>query len=211
MPRKRKESINGIEEKLEYLELDLENIPESLKRFEALNYRLPRISDEKQYRQYRYVPVDKIQILISPTNRLDDIKEKYSKASPLADYLEPDENNERKQHDYETFIKMLEEVKIEEIEKIEKEQQTINKKIPFKVRYSGNVQIVQGKKLIDEYSLAGKVVAGNNFCVDRQKIKTDNIKEAGEYTLRMVLSYFDENGKRKNIKKEANLNITGKV
>lgn len=80
-----------------------------------------------------------------------------------------------------------------------------------KVRYSGNVQIVQGKKLIDEYSLAGKVVAGNNFCVDRQKIKTDNIKEAGEYTLRMVLSYFDENGKRKNIKKEANLNITGKV
>ena len=33
---------------------------------------------------------------------------------------------------------MLEEVKIEEIEKIEKEQQTINKKIPFKVRYSGN-------------------------------------------------------------------------
>ena len=80
-----------------------------------------------------------------------------------------------------------------------------------KVRYSGNVQIVQGKKLIDEYSLAGKVVAGHNFCVDRQKIKTDNIKEAGEYTLRMVLSYFDENGKRKNIKKEANLNITGKV
>lgn len=80
-----------------------------------------------------------------------------------------------------------------------------------KVRYSGNVQIVQGKKLIDEYSLAGRVVAGNNFCVDRQKIKTDNIKEAGEYTLRMVLSYFDENGKRKNIKKEANLNITGKV
>ena len=33
---------------------------------------------------------------------------------------------------------MIDEVKIEEIEKIEKEQQIINKKIPFKVRYSGN-------------------------------------------------------------------------
>ena len=33
---------------------------------------------------------------------------------------------------------MLEEVKIEDIEKIEQEQQLINKKIPFKVRYSGN-------------------------------------------------------------------------
>ena len=33
---------------------------------------------------------------------------------------------------------MLDEVKIEEIEKVEQEQQLINKKIPFKVRYSGN-------------------------------------------------------------------------
>ena len=33
---------------------------------------------------------------------------------------------------------MLEEVKIEDIEKIEQEQQAINKKIPFKIRYTGN-------------------------------------------------------------------------
>ena len=36
-----------------------------------------------------------IQILLSPTNRLDDIKEKYSNASPLATYL--DSNNEEEQ------------------------------------------------------------------------------------------------------------------
>ena len=136
MPRKRKESINGIEEKLEYLELDLENIPESLKRFEALNYRLPRISDEKQYRQYRYVPVDKIQILISPTNRLDDLKEKYRKASPLAEYL--DDKNEENLLKYTTFLNMLKEVNIEDIEKIEEEQNKLNKKIPFKVKFQGN-------------------------------------------------------------------------
>lgn len=136
MPRKRKESINGIEEKLEYLELDLENIPESLKRFEALNYRLPRISDEKQYRQYRYVPVDKIQILISPTNRLDDLKEKYRKASPLAEYL--DDKNEENLLKYTTFLNMLKEVNIEDIEKIEEEQNKLNKKTPFKVKFQGN-------------------------------------------------------------------------
>ena len=136
MPRKRKESINGIEEKLEYLELDLENIPESLKRFEALNYRLPRISDEKQYRQYRYVPVDKIQILISPTNRLDDLKEKYRKASPLVEYL--DDKNEENLLKYTTFLNMLKEVNIEDIEKIEEEQNKLNKKTPFKVKFQGN-------------------------------------------------------------------------
>lgn len=136
MPRKRKESINGIEEKLEYLELDLENIPESLKRFEALNYRLPRISNEKQYRQYRYVPVDKIQILISPTNRLDDLKEKYRKASPLAEYV--DDKNEENLLKYTTFLNMLKEVNIEDIEKIEEEQNKLNKKTPFKVKFQGN-------------------------------------------------------------------------
>ena len=49
-----------------------------------------------------------------------------------------DSENEENQEKYETFLRMLNEVKIEDIEKIEKEQQIINKKIPFKVRYSGN-------------------------------------------------------------------------
>ena len=134
----KKNNTQEIKKKLDFIGLDLKEIPKTLKLTEDLKFRPNSGFDEKKYRQYRFVSPKEIQILLSPTNRLDDIKEKYSKASPLADYLEPDENNERKQHDYETFIKMLEEVKIEEIEKIEKEQQTINKKIPFKVRYSGN-------------------------------------------------------------------------
>lgn len=80
-----------------------------------------------------------------------------------------------------------------------------------KIRYTASHQIVQGKKLIDEYSIKGNVVGGNNFLVDKSKIKTDKITTPGEYTLRMVLSYFDENGKRKNIKKETNLIIQGNV
>ena len=79
-----------------------------------------------------------IQILLSPTNRLEDVKEKYAKSSPLADYLDPNSKNEDKKQKNKIFLKMLEDVKIENIEKIEKEQQLINKKIPFKVRYSGN-------------------------------------------------------------------------
>ena len=80
-----------------------------------------------------------------------------------------------------------------------------------KIRYSGNVQIIQGKKLITEYNLNEKVVGANNFYIDKQKIDISNIKNSGEYTLRVVISYYDENGKRKNIKKEANLVIQGKV
>lgn len=80
-----------------------------------------------------------------------------------------------------------------------------------KVRYSGKVQIVQGKKLVSEYNLSEKVVGANNFYIDKQKIDMNNIKETGEYTLRTVLSFIDENGKRKNIKKETNLVIKGNM
>ena len=132
----KKNKTQEIKKKLEYIGLNLEEITETLKLVEDLQFRPNPGFDEKKYRQYRFVSPKEIQILLSPTNRLDDIKEKYSKASPLANYL--DSKSEENQEKYETFLRMLDEVKIEDIEKIEQEQQIINKKIPFKVRYSGN-------------------------------------------------------------------------
>ena len=134
----KKNKTQEINEKLEYIGLNLQEIPQTLKLVENLQFKPNSGFDEKKYRQYRFVSPKEIQILLSPTNRLDDIKEKYSKASPLAEYLEPDNKEEGEQQKYLTFLRMLNEVKIEDIEKIEKEQQAINKKIPFKVRYSGN-------------------------------------------------------------------------
>ena len=133
----KKENIaNELKTKLEYIGLDLENIPETLKIVEEIKYKPAVGIDEKKYKQYKFVPIKEIEILLSPTNRLDETKEKYEKASPLEKYLLPqtEEDEEKK----ETFIRMLKEVKIEEIEKIEKEQQDITKKIPFKIRYPGN-------------------------------------------------------------------------
>ncbi len=125
-----------LTKKLEYIGLNLKEIPESLKLIEDLQFK-PNVGfDEKKYRQYRFVSPKEIEILLSPTNRLDDVKDKYAKASPLISYLLP--NNEEDKEKNETFLRMLKEVKIEEIENIEKEQQEINKKIPFKVRYPGN-------------------------------------------------------------------------
>ena len=80
-----------------------------------------------------------------------------------------------------------------------------------KIRYSGMFQIVQDKKLICEYPLDGKVVGDNNSYIAKQKIETAKIKGAGEYTIRLVFSYFDEKGNRKNIKKDAVLNITNQI
>ena len=132
----KKNKTQEINKKLEYIGLDLKAIPETLKLVEDMHFK-PNVGfDEKKYRQYRFISPKELEILLSPTNRLDDIKDKYLQASPLADYL--DSKNEENQEKYETFLRMLDEVKISDIEKIEQEQQQINKKIPFKVRYSGN-------------------------------------------------------------------------
>lgn len=135
MPKKI-DNKESIEEKLEYLGLNLEKIPAALKKAEPLEFRVPKFYDEKQYRQYRYIPIKDIQIMLSPTNRLDEIEEKYKKASPLADYL--DSKKEENILKYTTFLNMLKQIKIEDIQKIEEEQANLNKKIPFKVKFEGN-------------------------------------------------------------------------
>ena len=117
MPRKKTNQNADIKEKLEYLGLDLNNIPKDLSKYKPLEFRVPKFYDEKQYRQYRYIPTKNIQILLSQTNRLDDIAEKYKKAKPLASYL--DSESEENILNYTTFLKMLTKLNIKEIEEIE--------------------------------------------------------------------------------------------
>ena len=76
-----------------------------------------------------------------------------------------------------------------------------------KIRCQGKVQIFEDKKLIHEYGLGEKVVGESNYLITKDKIETGDIKEKGEYTLRVVLSYVDEKGKKQNITKEAQVNI----
>ena len=80
-----------------------------------------------------------------------------------------------------------------------------------RVRYGGKFQIIKDKKLICEYAIDGKAVGDNNHYVARQKIPLDKLTESGEYTLRMILTYSDENANRKIIKKDAILKITGEI
>ena len=125
-----------MEQKLEYLGLDLDTLPKTIKDVKNLKFRIPKTYDEKQYKQYRYIPIKDIQILLSPSNRLDPIEEKYKKASPLVDYL--DNKSEENFLKHTTFLNMLRQMKIENVEEISEEQANLNKHIPFKVKFEGN-------------------------------------------------------------------------
>ena len=136
MPKKTGEKIDEIKEKLDYLGLNLEDAKNQFENYEPLKFRVPKFYDEKQYRQYRYIPIKDIQILLTPTNRLDDIQEKYKKASPISEYLDAEDEKNFIKHT--TFLRMLKELRVEEVEKVQEEQTKLNKKIPFKVKFEGN-------------------------------------------------------------------------
>ena len=125
-----------IEEKLKYIGLEIDEIPDFVKEYKPLEYFPPRYYEENQYKVYQYIDVREIQIMLTPTNRLNSIKEKYSQASSLYAYLDTEKEENILRHT--TFLKMLKEVEIEEIEKVAKKQQQLNRKVPFRVKFEDN-------------------------------------------------------------------------
>ena len=50
---------NVLKEKLKYLNLDLEKVPEFLTEYKELDYRISNIGDEKDGVVYKNIPIDK--------------------------------------------------------------------------------------------------------------------------------------------------------
>ena len=125
-----------LKEKLQYLKLNLDKVPDVLMEFETINFSVSRLNNDKDHRIFRFIPIDKIEILLTPCLRTDPLREKYSKALPLCKYIttgdETDEDIER----YTTFLKMLNTISIPEIENIKSIQKELEKKEPFKVKYA---------------------------------------------------------------------------
>lgn len=126
----------NMKEKLEYIGLDLNDVPANLTESHDLKFKVLKGHDEKQYKQYKFINVQDIDILLSNSNSFSELKEKYENSSPLYTYLET--YNEENLEKYYTFLNMVKKVEIEDIKKVEKEQNLLSKNIPFRVRYNGN-------------------------------------------------------------------------
>lgn len=122
--------------KLEYIGLNLAKIPAFLKQTKKIDYRPSKNIEENKYRVYRYIPISKIRILLTPCNRLNTIIEKYKQAKSIADYL--DSKQEENIINYATFLKMLKQVNLNEIEELENKQKELKKQVPFLVKFSSN-------------------------------------------------------------------------
>lgn len=79
-----------------------------------------------------------------------------------------------------------------------------------RVRYTAKLQFAQGKKLIAEKDVTGGVIPGGKTFTKSETIDVKDVP-SGEYTVKLIISYLDENDKRKNIKNEQNIVIQGEM
>ncbi len=127
---------NDIQDKLKYLKLDLNKLPECLLEPIDMNIRPARNYEEKKYRVYKYVPINKINILLTKANRLNSLQEKCKMSSPIYSFLIPEDEEGILKHTI--FLKMIKNMNIDEIKQIEEEQERFRNKIPYKVKYKEN-------------------------------------------------------------------------
>lgn len=130
-----KELRNDLTLKLKYLGLDLKNIPECLQSFHPLEFNVSRLNNDKDHKVFRFVPIDKIEILLTPHLRSDSVREKYSDSMPLNRYLAGDRSEEGIEL-YTTFLKMLNDFSITDVENVSNIQKEMKDKVPFRVKYN---------------------------------------------------------------------------
>jgi len=182
---------NDIQKKLKYLSLDLNKVPNILTEKIETEMKPARNYEDKKYRVYKYVPISKIKILLTKANRLNTIQEKCKMASPLYTYLVPEGEEGILKHTI--FLKMIQDMNIEEIQKIEDEQKKLKKEIPFKVKYKENYlwQIYYSEYTKNYYMLATieDLDCSCLFYLIKEQIEYEKTKKEKE--IFVPISYLD--------------------
>lgn len=194
MPRKTvkgtTENLNILNNKINYIGFELEEVPEFLKDFEPLNYRVPKVYDETTYKVYKYVKIKDIEILITPKDRLDELSERYKLASPLFTYMKPETNEDLEKYAY--FLKMINQTNISDIERIEKEQEEFEKNIPFDVKFANNFKWqVFYSDYADKYFMLASTNETDNspmFYLLKRKIAENKSRSKKENTIFIPIS-----------------------
>lgn len=176
MSEETNEEIEKLQKKLDYIGLNFDNIPEFLKNTENLDFRPEKAYTEETFKVYQYVPINDIQIIFTKANRMNSIEEKYQNISPIYPYLVPE--NEKDIIKHSTFLKMLQNVEIDEITEISEQQDKLDKNIPFLIKYDKNYlwEIYYSNNLHKYYMLVTTEDKeyGSLFYLLREQLKNRN-------------------------------------
>ena len=173
-----------IKNKLKYIGLDLDNIPEELINFNSIEFKPSKIIDEIDSKIYRYIPISKIEILLTPHSNGEKFSVKYKDAVSLNSFLKEDGEKEEEVKNYLTFLNMLNNFSENKIEEIENLQNIFMKKEPFNVSYKESVfwNIYYSEK-VDRYFMlvcTDESDFSNFFYILKKKLEYLKKKEKAE-------------------------------
>lgn len=128
-----------IEKKLEYIGLDLEKIPSCLTKKENIKFRASRNYDDTRYKVYKYIDIRDVEIFITPSDRMEDLNQKFKKADYLVNYMKASNKKEIEEIEkYTIFLELLNKLDLEKLVELEKKQKNRAKEIPYEVKYKEN-------------------------------------------------------------------------
>ncbi len=133
--RLKKIQNDELEQNLEFLGLNLDKLPKFIKDATIPIFNPSRLNNDKDLKVYKFVPINEIEILLTPCLRSDDIKKKCTESMPLKFFLNLD-GDEDEVALFKTFSKILRNTPKEEIEKVKTLQESFDGKEPFKVKYN---------------------------------------------------------------------------
>lgn len=142
---------DDLHENLDFLGLNLSKLPKFIKESTPPTFNTSRLNNDKDLKVYKFVPINQIEILLTPCLRSDNIKKKYAEAMPLKFFLNDDGDPDEILL-FKTFAKIVRNMSIQEIEKIEKMQENFAEEIPFKVKYNrDNLWQIYYSESLDKY------------------------------------------------------------
>ena len=83
MKEQTKEDKKHIEEKLKYIKLDIDKIPNIFEINQKIKYKPLKEYDNTTYKAYHFVDIKDTEIYITKTTRLEETEKKYKLAEPL--------------------------------------------------------------------------------------------------------------------------------
>ena len=114
---------------LNYVGLNIDNIPESLK-YTKPSYEVSKaIDNSTSYKVYRKINPKEISILIGENDRTTNIKERYNQSTTLSEFIENNKND---------FLRLAEQTSIEKIKELENLQESFKNQIPYFIKYDKN-------------------------------------------------------------------------
>jgi len=115
----------------EYLNFDIDNIPEVLNNQADIDIKASEINHEKNYKVYKHLQIKDINVVITNTRRLDSPAQKIETMKDLSFYF-----NKKNEEEYNIFLNLLKGASISNIEYIEKFQKSLKNKEPSRIKYA---------------------------------------------------------------------------